>query len=838
MKQFCIVLAAFTCTFAAAAQANTCQQLPPIAWNNTARVDFSFLGIVNASIKHVAPVKALYAHSLCGLEPSRFERLVREGGGEVFELAPSLVKSLDAMTPYFPRVDFVYVRSGGPQKPLVVILFANGYQGDLFVVDKAQNWTRSAVERIGQIWNALPFLYVSQASTWLHDAALYQSTYTARIDANILGVAPFSVPIPAYKSNAGRGLANPLGSMLVPKDNVNNGADFWIHELAHYNNYALSGWLALFYADAFAQISRHNATVNELIEGQARTLTGPIDSFPVGFLKDLARLAGTTVLPLVFVENDVSLQQRYRDACRDGHWTKTGLPRGYVSGYAFCGETVLEDFGDTLSTAVGLTSTVSRKLAQMQRPRHVPSTLDRALEDYLPGRQYSAAHLFDRGDEASLALKKKANFIASRFSFSLSAAMDADGDGFPWKSGQGKGGANVDCDDTNPLIGTCDADSCEDLSECDDGKSCTSDSCEMGHCRNQAVDADGDGSLSPECGGADCDDTTAARSPTAPERCGDFIDNDCDGLFDDSLSVDAAAWYQDLDGDGFGAGPAVRACVKPRSRYVSTPGDCDDSQFSRNPNAVEDCQSTVDLNCDGRAGGEDADGDGVKGCAGDCNDADASILPGQLERCDNVDNNCDGSIDENPQGAGASCSTLLPGVCNAGQLRCQSGTLRCAMLTQPRAETCNGFDDDCNGRTDEGVLRVYYADADGDGYGNPLKAVEACSQPPQTVTNSGDCGDTAAAAHPGQTLFFTTPFWTNRTNVSSYDYNCDGTTEPSDSNVFSCAPGVVSADVRPGWEGVVAGCGETKNHVGPGSSVVWSWFGCWPSWGQLTQMCR
>jgi putative metal-binding protein len=42
----------------------------------------------------------------------------------------------------------------------------------------------------------------------------------------------------------------------------------------------------------------------------------------------------------------------------------------------------------------------------------------------------------------------------------------------------------------------------------------------------------------------------------------------------------------------------------------------------------------------------DADSDGVSDCAGDCGVRDASIKPGAVERCDGVDNDCDGQVDE------------------------------------------------------------------------------------------------------------------------------------------------------------------------------------------------
>src|SRR5438132_5704829 len=66
-------------------------------------------------------------------------------------------------------------------------------------------------------------------------------------------------------------------------------------------------------------------------------------------------------------------------------------------------------------------------------------------------------------------------------------------------------------------------------------------------------------------------------------------------------------------------------------------------------------------------------------------------------------------------------------------------------------EVCNGIDDNCNGQIDEGVKLTFYADADGDGYGNANVTTLACSAPSGYVSNSTDCNDANAAVHPGAT---------------------------------------------------------------------------------------
>ena len=63
-------------------------------------------------------------------------------------------------------------------------------------------------------------------------------------------------------------------------------------------------------------------------------------------------------------------------------------------------------------------------------------------------------------------------------------------------------------------------------------------------------------------------------------------------------------------------------------------------------------------------------------------------------------------------------------------------------------ETCNNVDDDCDGVVDDGVGSTWYRDADGDGYGTPTNSLSACSQPGGFVANNGDCNDGDASLNP------------------------------------------------------------------------------------------
>jgi RHS repeat-associated protein len=69
-------------------------------------------------------------------------------------------------------------------------------------------------------------------------------------------------------------------------------------------------------------------------------------------------------------------------------------------------------------------------------------------------------------------------------------------------------------------------------------------------------------------------------------------------------------------------------------------------------------------------------------------------LPGGVEACDGVDNDCDGQVDEGTAGV-LTCGT---GACEASA-QCRPGAV-CTPGT-PTAETCNGLDDDCDGLVDE-----------------------------------------------------------------------------------------------------------------------------------------
>ena len=298
-------------------------------------------------------------------------------------------------------------------------------------------------------------------------------------------------------------------------------------------------------------------------------------------------------------------------------------------------------------------------------------------------------------------------------------------------------------------------------------------------------DADGDGYYACE----DCDDDDDAINPGADEVC-DGADNDCDQAVDED-AIDETTWYADTDGDGYGdADDSQEACDQPQD-YVANDDDCDDADATVNPAASEVCDD-VDNDCDGDIDGDavdastwyaDSDGDSYGDASvsqdacdqpqdyvandDDCDDTDAAINPAATEVCDGEDNDCDGDADEDDaadastwyldqDGDGFGNPNVTDEACDQpqGYAATDDDCDDNDAAQYPGAdELCNAEDDDCDGDVDEDAVddTVWYADTDGDGFGDPDDSQEACDQPQDHAANDDDCDDTDAAINPAAT---------------------------------------------------------------------------------------
>jgi hypothetical protein len=88
-----------------------------------------------------------------------------------------------------------------------------------------------------------------------------------------------------------------------------------------------------------------------------------------------------------------------------------------------------------------------------------------------------------------------------------------------------------------------------------------------------------------------------------------------------------------------------------------------------------------------------------------------------------------------------------------------------AAVNPAATEVCNGIDDNCDGNNDEGLtFTTYYADADGDTYGDAGSTVSTCDGAPEGyVSDATDCNDADGAVNPGATEV-----------CNGIDDNCDG----------------------------------------------------------------
>ena len=172
---------------------------------------------------------------------------------------------------------------------------------------------------------------------------------------------------------------------------------------------------------------------------------------------------------------------------------------------------------------------------------------------------------------------------------------------------------------------------------------------------------------------------------------------------------------------------------------------------------------------------KDEDADGFKSDE-DCDDQDEYIYPGAIETCDEVDNDCDGTVDEDAvdaitfyadgdgDGHGEPDETTQSCEQPEGYVHDGDDCDDDVATTYPGAdELCDHVDNDCDNQVDEGLAQTWYADTDGDGYGDPYSSINECDPGGGYVSNDEDCDDSDDQVHPGATE-----------HCDDVDEDCDG----------------------------------------------------------------
>ena len=290
---------------------------------------------------------------------------------------------------------------------------------------------------------------------------------------------------------------------------------------------------------------------------------------------------------------------------------------------------------------------------------------------------------------------------------------DADGDGagdpdffieacgpteeFPYEEGD-------DCDATNPDVYPGAADFCDGVDN---------------DCNDETLDGTDEEEVGTACDGPDDDrcaggttqcldgELICTEGPEGtPELC-DGIDNDCDPSTPDGSGDDRVG--EPCDGeDSDACEEGENVCRGGELVCNDVTGDlleiCNDEDDDCDGEADEDAGDLWYRDSDSdRYGTEDETRNacvrppGFTGRAGDCDDDDSGINPGEADICDGLNNDCVGDVDDDP-----------------------------------------AFHD-----------AFSWPDADGDGFGNPALGRSGCSIPPGFVDNDEDCDDTTDAAAPG-----------------------------------------------------------------------------------------
>lgn len=306
---------------------------------------------------------------------------------------------------------------------------------------------------------------------------------------------------------------------------------------------------------------------------------------------------------------------------------------------------------------------------------------------------------------------------------------------------------------------------------------------------DDGFDRDRDGYTS--CGG-DCDDGNGKINPDADEVCNN-ADDDCDGIVD---KISEECWTHNgavVFNEQSTCKKGTRECEEGRWK------SCRDQTFPR----AEVCDG-MDNNCDGIVDEIVVDQCGPRSEEGICQRGDQVCTDNETqcvgavyalseELCDGLDNDCDGTVDED-------LSRLCETECGYGEEVCTAGNWTGCNAPIPTEEICDDIDNDCDGELDEGCICSYLETQYCVGQGaspiiNPVDgSTIACGLGVQVCDMNGEWGDCTFVG-------------VGMEQCNNWDDDCDGT---------------IDEIVLPCGDPTLAGIGECRLGTSTCSAGLWS----------------